>query len=325
MTITLHHCSYSADVLNPENQLTVIHGGCGPQDPTGPKARLAADTLATIAEQLHGVATQPLSPERAILKSIAGTLSAAEERSLRGTMALELDPMFNAGIGSALQADGRARVSAGYMESTRGVFSAISNLEDYTYPSELTCLLQHERFSVLDGLGAPLLAERLGLPTHDLVTAPRRKRWEEQNQSNESGKHGTVGAVSIDHTGALCAITSTGGVGNETIGRVGDTPTVAGNYCSQRIAISCTGQGEQIVRQSFATRVATRVDDGMDPVEAMRKTTEEAQAQSFEVGAIAVACSADGQTVYTIASTTRPYFVWAAISPDGVSRFDSAS
>ena len=60
----------------------------------------------------------------------------------------------------------------------------------------------------------------------------------------------------------------------------------------------------------------------MDPVEAMRKTTEEAQDREYEVGAIAVAVSPDGQTLHTIAATTRPYFVWAAITPEGVSRFD---
>jgi len=322
MSITLHHTQYASSVLNPNTQLTMIHGGCGPQDPTGPKAKLAADALSRIGSELYKAPSHSASQDRELLQSLSGTLSAAEERALDGAIALELDPMFNAGIGSALQADGQARVSAGYMESTRGAFSAISNLTNYAHPSELTCLLQHQRFPVLDGLGAPLLAQELGLPTQDLITEARLSRWKEQNANAEAGRHGTIGAVSIDHDGKLCAITSTGGVGNETIGRVGDTPTVAGNYCTERIAISCTGQGEQIVRLSFASRVATRVDDGMDPVEAMRKTTEEAQAKEYEVGAIAVAVSADGQSVHTIASTTRPYFVWAAVTPSGVARFD---
>ena len=89
MTITLHYATYPAHALGETNQLTMIHGGCGPQDPTGPQARLAADTLASIAESLAGTSRTAISGERSLLAPVAGSLSMAEERSLRGALALE--------------------------------------------------------------------------------------------------------------------------------------------------------------------------------------------------------------------------------------------
>lgn len=76
-------------------------------------------------------------------------------------------------------------------------------------------------------------------------------------QATEPRGLGTVGAVSLDIHGNLAAATSTGGMTNKWVGRVGDTPTVgAGNYANAFVAVSGTGRGEQFLRHCVCKDVA---------------------------------------------------------------------
>ncbi len=67
----------------------------------------------------------------------------------------------------------------------------------------------------------------------------------------------TVGAVALDKHGNLAAATSTGGLAGQHKGRVGDSPIVgAGVYANnETCAISCTGDGEGILKASVAFNV----------------------------------------------------------------------
>jgi beta-aspartyl-peptidase (threonine type) len=74
---------------------------------------------------------------------------------------------------------------------------------------------------------------------------------------------GTVGAVCVDSAGALAAATSTGGRRGQLPGRIGDTPTIgAGTWADERVAVSCTGDGESFVRAAAAHGLAMRVAAG---------------------------------------------------------------
>jgi beta-aspartyl-peptidase (threonine type) len=98
---------------------------------------------------------------------------------------------------------------------------------------------------------------------------------------------GTVGCVVIDvhgHLGAYKAMhcsdsltknsfdvvagTSTGGLNNKMVGRVGDSPLIgAGTYANDQIAVSCTGRGEQFIRHQVAYQLAARVRFAEDSLE----------------------------------------------------------
>ena len=67
----------------------------------------------------------------------------------------------------------------------------------------------------------------------------------------------TVGAVALDKHGNLAAATSTGGLAGQHKGRVGDSPIVgAGVYANnETCAISCTGDGEGILKANVAHNV----------------------------------------------------------------------
>ena len=67
----------------------------------------------------------------------------------------------------------------------------------------------------------------------------------------------TVGAVALDKHGNLAAATSTGGLAGQHKGRVGDSPLVgSGVYANnETCAISCTGDGECIMRANVAHNI----------------------------------------------------------------------
>jgi beta-aspartyl-peptidase (threonine type) len=73
--------------------------------------------------------------------------------------------------------------------------------------------------------------------------------------------YGTVGCVALDNFGNLAAATSTGGVPNKQYGRVGDSPIVgAGTYADNATcAVSCTGIGEQFIRNAVAYDVSAQI------------------------------------------------------------------
>ena len=74
-------------------------------------------------------------------------------------------------------------------------------------------------------------------------------------------KFGTVGAVACDAQGRLAAATSTGGVTNKKVGRVGDTPIIgAGCFANNVAAVSCTGTGEMFIRAVAAYDVAAQME-----------------------------------------------------------------
>jgi L-asparaginase len=146
---------------------------------------------------------------------------------------------------------------------------------------------------VLTSPGAELLARELGLPVADLVTPARRKRWYDRGCD-------TVGCLVRTASGQLYAGTSTGGRGYETPGRVSDSATVAGTYCTGFAAVSATGVGEEIVDDAVAARLETRRRDGLSLADAAHRCFEEAKAKSRAYGWIA----ADAQGFWSAVHTT---------------------
>ncbi|KAK2404029.1 N-terminal nucleophile aminohydrolase (Ntn hydrolase) superfamily protein [Trifolium repens] len=67
----------------------------------------------------------------------------------------------------------------------------------------------------------------------------------------------TVGCVVVDNEGRCAAATSTGGLMNKMSGRIGDSPIIgAGTYACDVCGVSCTGEGEAIIRGTLAREVA---------------------------------------------------------------------
>ncbi|KAM0941766.1 putative asparaginase [Dioscorea sansibarensis] len=71
----------------------------------------------------------------------------------------------------------------------------------------------------------------------------------------------TVGCAVVDTQGHTAAATSTGGLMNKMSGRIGDSPLIgAGTYACNLCAVSCTGEGEAIIRATLARDVAALME-----------------------------------------------------------------
>ena len=87
------------------------------------------------------------------------------------------------------------------------------------------------------------------------------RRWLWQGQETARADKGTAGAVALDKWGNLAAATSTGGLTGKASGRIGDSPIIgAGTYADNHTcAVSCTGDGEHIIRMVAAHEVAALI------------------------------------------------------------------
>jgi L-asparaginase len=185
---------------------------------------------------------------------------------------LEDDELFNAGIGSMIQSDGKIRMSASLMDGVSKKMSGVINLEDTKNPIQVAMVLQNEQDRILAGEGAIDYARAHGFKEFSTEIPLRRQEYEAKLKSFGTG---TVGCVALDKNGYIAAATSTGGKGFELVGRVSDSATVAGNYANDDCGVSLTGVGEDIVSGAMAAKIVTRVTDGMSLNIAVQKTFNE--------------------------------------------------
>jgi L-asparaginase/beta-aspartyl-peptidase (threonine type) len=124
---------------------------------------------------------------------------------------------------------------------------------------------------------------------------------------------GTVGCAALDETGALAAATSTGGVPNKVLGRVGDSPIVgAGVWADERVAVSCTGAGEFFIRAAAAAQISFRMGfGGQSLADAAAASLADVVALGGGGGLIALSATGEIAMPYT-AGMKR-----AALRPDG--------
>ena len=246
----------------------IIHGGAGSLEGKLEHAQLMHDSLCKIWEESFDILQK----------------STAEETVCHAIRMLEDDPIFNAGTGSKLQADGQVRMSSALMDGTNNRFSGVINVQNIRNPIEAAALLSKEENTVLSGAQATEFCRKNGMDDYNPVTQERLEDYKKRC----SGKHGTVGTVALDNEGHIFAGTSTGGIGYEIPGRVSDCPTVAGTYASTKAGVSCTGIGEQITQQAAAAKIVTRVEDGMPLHDAVTLTMSESNKFSYLYGLISL-------------------------------------
>lgn len=263
-----------------QKPLLILHGGAGPMDPSVEGVNHATHALEVAANNALQSGSRDL------------------QLVVRGLEQLEDNPLFNAGFGAALQADGKPRLTASVMNGSRQSFSGVISICDIRHPSRLALELQEASSRVLTSPGHEMLARKLKQNLENLIHPPRLTAW--RNGLREAAfSSDTVGAI-VWNGEQLFAGTSTGGRGLEEPGRVSDSGTVAGTYASPFAALSATGIGEEIVDDALAARFETRVRDGMSVEQACRKTFDEANRLQRSYGWIA--CDAKGE--FAIAYTT---------------------
>ncbi len=217
---------------------------------------------------------------------------------------LENDELFNAGIGSQIQSDGKIRMSASIMDGVSAKFSGVINIEEVKNPIKVAEKLFTHDDRVLGGEGAISFARANGFEKFNTELPQRRLEYEAKLKSKGLG---TVGCVALDAKGHIAAATSTGGKGFEMVGRISDSATAAGNYANEYCGVSCTGVGEDIVSSAVATKIVTRVTDGMSIKQAFDKTFTELKNIDGFAGAIAI--DKDGNIYH---QDSHPMMVYAS-------------
>jgi len=268
----------------------IIHGGFFSESATNQETKKAKqDALSSIVKQAYDY----LQTHDAV-QTVVYAVSMLEDNEL-----------FNAGLGSQIQSDGKVRLSASLMDGRTQRFSGVINIENVQNPIQISQILLDYEDRVLSGEGAFNFAIKNGVELFNPITPQRQLEYEAK--LDQYNRKGTVGCVALDAAGNIAAGTSTGGKGFEIPCRVSDSATVAGNFANQYAGVSCTGVGEDIVNTALAARIVTRVTDGFTLQAACEKSF--AELKSFDGFAGVIGISAKGEIFHT---DSHPYMVWAA-------------
>ena len=248
-----------------------IHGGAGGDGPWKGPTDLDPQRIAC----MHNVLTTVGSMLESGIDALEAVTVAVEM--------LEDEPLFNAGVGSVLAADGSVTMDASIMRGSDSAAGSVVNVTNIRHPIRAANKILQKGWPVmLNSKGAENFALEKGLEEVSqewLITDLRKAQWKKWRDTksrpgstdeddeaildHDNEGMGTVGAVAIDSQGNLAAATSTGGMTGKPEGRIGDTPIIgAGTWADKAVAVSCTGVGEAFIRTCAAHEVSSRMRMG---------------------------------------------------------------
>lgn len=294
-----------------KNFIIAVHGGAQNKDKNTFTPELEEAYKRGIEEALY-TGWEILNDDGSALDAVEGAVRVLED-----------NPIFNAGRGSAINRDGETEQDAAIMCGETLKAGAAAAVRFVKNPVSLARkIMETTEHVMLAGEGAREFAKKAGLefrPAEYFITQEKleelKKKLSEENQAqeklNETGSKGTVGAVALDKKGNLAAATSTGGLTNKLKGRVGDSPIIgAGTYANNdACAVSCTGDGEFIIRGVFAHLIYALIKfKGLSLHEAMREVFRiNGEYLKTEMGIIAVDKKADVELFYNTLPMYRGY------------------
>jgi beta-aspartyl-peptidase (threonine type) len=198
---------------------------------------------------------------------------------------MEDDPIFNAGLGSALTSIGTVEMDAAIMDGRDLSAGAVALIRNTKNPIHLArIVMQNTDHVLLAGKTAEKLGKAFRLPTANLITARRRKAFDEMKKGPAKGRsawlkknpglireypgileHDTVGAVAVDKDGNFASAASTGGMAMKLPGRIGDTPLIgSGLYSDNQLGTAtATGWGEIAVKLSLSRTMCLMMGEGL--------------------------------------------------------------
>jgi beta-aspartyl-peptidase (threonine type) len=253
-----------------ESYALAVHGGAG---------TIRRDTMTTAQEaEYHAGLRRALQAGRMILADGGSALGAVTA----AIVALEDDPLFNAGRGAVFTAAGMQEMDAAVMDGRDRRAGAVAGILGPRNPVlAARAVLEHSPHVLLAGAGALAFCREHDIPFAEpeyfrtasrwralQQTLARRTQGSDEIRDDDARRHGTVGAVARDQSGDLAAATSTGGMTGKLPGRVGDSPIIgAGTFADNATcALSATGDGEFFIRFCAAHEVASRMRHRGEPL-----------------------------------------------------------
>ncbi|KDQ21827.1 hypothetical protein BOTBODRAFT_214359 [Botryobasidium botryosum FD-172 SS1] len=311
----------------------VIHGGAGisiSREKSTPEQR----------EAYKEALRRALRAGYAVLQAGGEAMDAA----IAAVTVMEDCPLFNAGKGAVFNVDGKNELEASLMLSkppashpsipaTRRGF-ALTLLTRVRNPSKVARALYLSPDLVphvlLSGSNAEHIGEQLGEQLVDPSYFWTEKRWKEHRSALglpetpyppgtspspdeptspflDQLPTGTVGAIALDARGCISCVTSTGGITNKLVGRIGDTPSMGSGFWAEQwevrgrlrrawrkmlgkreraVGVSGTGNGDYFIRQASAAAVAHRMRYNHDSVSKAAKHVVEDLRRDGGVGGL---------------------------------------
>lgn len=230
--------------------------------------------------------------------------------------ALEDDPLFNAGTGACLNEEGEIEHDASVMEGTRLGAGAVCALRSFKNPIELArAALDEGRHVLYAAEGARRFALSRGftpVPPESLITEAAKRALEatRRGAAPAGWAGGTIGAVARDRGGRVAAATSTGGMVDKRVGRVGDSPLIgAGTYaCDEEGAVSTTGHGEGMIRMCIARRATASMGRGSSAADGAREAISALHQKLGSTGGL-IAVARDGRLGLAWSTETMSFAV----------------
>jgi L-asparaginase / beta-aspartyl-peptidase len=249
----------SAPRPDARNVVLAVHGGAG----TG---LVRKDTPPEVEKAYRDGLSSALRTGQDVLRG-GGTSVAAVEAAIK---VLEDNELFNAGKGAVFNEDAAHELDASIMRGKDLAAGAVAGVRNVRNPiSAARLVMETTPHVMLAGEGADDFAARKGLPTVTQDYYWTQRRWDQlmaakKPQGSQQVEYSTVGAVAVDRQRDLAAATSTGGLTNKMIGRVGDSPVIgAGTYArNDTVAVSATGQGEVFIRGAAAGTISNMIEFG---------------------------------------------------------------
>jgi L-asparaginase / beta-aspartyl-peptidase len=264
----------------PQKAVLLIHGGAGVLTDAEMKelGLTRADFEKALAESLA-----------AGFKAMQGEGKTAVDGVEAAIRVMEDSPLFNAGKGAVLTADGRAELDASIMEGRiegsgegkkdprkrAGAVTGVHHVKNPISAARAVMEMPDSRHMLLAGEGAErFVFSEANLKKYNQERVSNTYFWTDRRVAEIRKKEpklitmspkpvekfGTVGASAVVN-GHLAAGTSTGGLTGKWPGRIGDSPIIgAGTYADDRACgVSCTGTGELFIRHAIAHDVVARM------------------------------------------------------------------
>ncbi len=240
---------------NKEEWAIVLHGGAGAAGTLKMPVQLQAEYRYHLENALNE-GKKVLIAGGTALDAVSNTV-----------LYLENCPLFNAGKGAVLTAQGTHELDAAIMDGSNLEAGAVAGVKNIKNPIRAArAVMEASPHVLLSGEGAQAFAIEQGLDTvpNSYFTTDERKEQLQRILAEQEVKDpkGTVGCVALDRYGNLAAATSTGGMSGKQWGRVGDSPIIgAGTYANNAtVAVSGTGHGELWIRRSVAFDINALMD-----------------------------------------------------------------
>ncbi|XP_031176501.2 uncharacterized protein LOC116065233 [Sander lucioperca] len=231
----------------------VIHGGAGEE------IMLNTEVIGVIEFALQTALT--LGSQ--VLQQGGRSLDAVQ----KSVEALEDCFLFNAGKGSVFNKDGKNEMEATIVDGNTMRSGSVACVQSVKNPIKAArCVMEKSSHSLIVGDGAEDFLQ--GLEEKEKPVGPeyfytdiRHRQLIAKLTVGNTSKNNhpqTVGAVALDRWHGLAAASSTGGLVGKLKGRVGDTAVVgAGIYADDKLAITCSGDGDVFLRQTVAQKIAS--------------------------------------------------------------------